>query len=96
MKRQNTQTLGEVLRELLQSGHLRTGIEEARAVEEWNKVADEMTKRFTEKVFMKNRKLYVKISSPMLKSNLSMQRKILTEKINESVGAPVIDDIVFI
>jgi predicted nucleic acid-binding Zn ribbon protein len=96
MKRQNTQTIGEVLHELLQSDHLRPGIESARAVEEWNNVADEMTKRFTENVYVKNRVLYVKISSPMLKSNLSMQRKNLTEKLNKSVGAPVIDDIVFL
>ncbi|MBD4337325.1 DUF721 domain-containing protein, partial [Xanthomonas citri pv. citri] len=44
---------------------------------------------------VKNQVLYVHLKSPALKANLMMGREALVRKLNEYVGAQVIQSIVF-
>jgi predicted nucleic acid-binding Zn ribbon protein len=72
---------------------LETPLLQKRVVESWPKVAGEVTARYTTQVTIYNQILYVKISVPALRQNLSMQRQELVQKLNAYVGAQVIIDI---
>ena len=96
MKRQNTQSIDSVMKQMFQDPQFSEGMGNARVVELWPEVAGETVKERTTQLYVKNRKLYVRVSSPALKSNLQMQLSQLTEKLNEKVGFQVLDSIVLL
>lgn len=96
MKRQDTQSIESVLKQMFQDPQYAEKLGEARVLELWPEVTDEVTKRRTTQIYVKNRKLFVRVSSPALKSNLLMQVKALTATLNEKAGAEVIDSIVLL
>ena len=95
MKRTNTQKLGEVLKEFLQNQHLDTKLYELQLIESWEKVLGVTVKKYTTDIYIYNQKLYVKISSSILKNDLMLSREKLVQALNKQVGVPVISDIIF-
>ncbi len=93
MFRREVKPLGDVLQKFLRDGGLETPLLQLRAVEAWDTVAGPIGQRYTMDKYIKNQVLYVKISSPALRQDLSMMRAQLTRRINETVGAQVISDV---
>jgi predicted nucleic acid-binding Zn ribbon protein len=58
-------------------------------------VAGEAISRYTGSVTIRNQTLYVHLTSPALRADLSMQRKEFVKRLNEHVGNQVITDIRF-
>ncbi|MDF9831676.1 DciA family protein [Parabacteroides sp. PF5-6] len=95
MKRKNAQTLGEVIRDFLEENRaLREKIYESRVERAWTEVLGDMVMRYTRNIYVKNRILYVSLSSSVLRSELSLSRERLVKSLNEQAGAEVIDDII--
>lgn len=65
-------------------------------MEIWYEVVGDTVKRYTERLFVSREKLFVKITSPMLKSDLMMRRTSLMEELNEKMGVKVIEEIVLL
>jgi len=66
-----------------------------RLVESWPEVAGELIARYTTEVNISNQTLYVKLSMPALRADLSMRRMEFVKKLNDHVGAQIIADIRF-
>lgn len=60
----------------------------------WSEIAGPMINKYTYNVFYNNRKIYVKLTSSVLRHELSMGKQKLIKNINEKVGEELIDDIV--
>ncbi len=95
MKRQEAKRLGELIREYLRQEGLETPLNEHRAVEAWPEVAGPAIAKMTTKVEMRNSSLHIKVKSPALRQDLTMQRTLLARRLNEKVGAQVVEQIVF-
>ncbi len=93
MFRREVKPLGDILQKFLRDGGLETPLLQLRAVEAWNTVVGSLGQRYTLDKYIKNQVLYVKISSPALRQDLSMMRAQLTRRINEAVGTQVITDV---
>lgn len=52
-----------------------------------------MVARYTGEKYIKNQMLFVKITNPALRQDLSMMRGQLVKRLNEAVGASVITDV---
>ena len=74
---------------------LETPLLQKRLVESWPVVAGEAIARYTTHVTIRNQTLYVKLSVPALRADLSMRRQEFVERLNEHVGGQVIADIRF-
>lgn len=74
---------------------LETPLLQKRLVESWPEVAGEVIARYTTGVTIYNQTLFVRISVPALRQDLSMRRMEFVQKLNEYVGAQVITDIKF-
>lgn len=95
MIRKNSQTIGEVIRDFLEENkHLQQKLHEKRIEHAWTEVLGEMVMRYTRNLYVKNRILYVSISSSVLRNELNLSRERLTESLNRHAGAHVIDGIV--
>ncbi len=93
---ENNSKLGDVIRELIEAYGLKPKLSEAAVVESWEEVVGKMIAKHTRDVYIKNKKLFVRIDSPALKNELSYSRSTLMENLNKAAGGKVIEDIVFL
>lgn len=96
MRRRNTEQLDSILARYLRSEGLETPLNEHRLVNAWGEVMGAAVARYTGKVSIYNRTLYVELLSPALRSNLFMRRVELVRRLNAYVNADVISDVRFI
>lgn len=95
MKRNNTELVGDVIRQLLRQEGLETPLNEYRLVESWKDVVGPAIYKYTTNLYIKNQILYVHLSSSVLRQELLMGREMLVRNLNAHVGAQVIVNIVF-
>ncbi|MGC9150935.1 MAG: DUF721 domain-containing protein [Microbacter sp.] len=97
MKRQNAQTLGEAIRRFLEEQHtLNKKLQETRLIQSWSEIVGQGIAHYTTHLEVKNKKLYVTLSSSLLRHDLTMQRQLLITKINDFLQNEVITDIRFL
>ena len=95
MKKTDSQAIGTILEQFFNDNpQIAEKLAETRLIDYWNTMNPAIT-RYTSGLFIKNRKLYVKLQSAVLKSELMMHREQLTATLNKQAGRNVIDDIVF-
>lgn len=95
MKRNNTELVGDVIRQLLRQEGLETPLNEYRLVESWKDVVGPAISKYTTNLYIKNQILYVHLSSSVLRQELMMGREMLVRNLNAHVGAQVIANIIF-
>ncbi len=95
MRRNNAEQIGDVLRRFLRQNSLESPLNEQRLLDLWPKVLGPTMARYTRKIYIKNQVLYVHLSSAVLRQELMMGRELLIRKLNEEVGANVINNIIF-
>lgn len=95
MRRRNTEELDTVLGRFLRQEGLETPLNEYRLIQAWPEMVGNTIARYTASIRIYNQVLYVQLSSPALRENLIMERKLLVKRLNACVGAQVITDIIF-
>lgn len=94
MKKTNSQPIGEILSRFFEDNpRMADKLAETRLMEYWNAM-NPMIARYTINLYVKNKILYVKLNSSVLKNELMLGREQLVWKLNEVAGRPVIDDII--
>ena len=94
MFRQKVESLRDVLLRNLREQGLETPLLQKRLVEAWPQVVGPVIARYTLNTYIYNQTLYVRLSNPALRSDLSMMRTELVKKLNdvapfvEVVGSP--------
>ena len=82
MKRNNTEQIGDVLRQFLRQQGLETPLNEYRLVDAWKDVVGPVITRYTTNLFIKNQVLYVSLSSSVIRQELMMGREMLIRNLN--------------
>ena len=95
MRRKDTQPLSTILDEILRTQQLDTKLQEVRLLEAWEKVLGSNMSAYTKEKYIKNKVLFVHVTSSVLRSELTMARQQLVEMLNNAAGTSVITDIVF-
>ena len=96
MKRQNAQSLGDAIR--LYLGEKQTfnrKLLENRVINSWSELMGSAVASYTSQVEIRRQKLYVTLTSSVLRHNLMLSRQEIIQKINEKIGSEVITDIIF-
>lgn len=95
MFRQDVKEIKDVVLRYLRQRGLETPLLQKRLVEAWPVVAGEAIGRHTLNTYIINQTLYVQLSVPALRADLSMRRQEFVARLNEYVGSQVIADIRF-
>lgn len=95
MFKRDVQQIKNLILETLRDQGLETPLQQKRLVEAWPKVAGPVITRYTLNTYIYNQTLYVRLSNPALRAELSMRRTELTQRLNAEVGEQVISDIRF-
>jgi predicted nucleic acid-binding Zn ribbon protein len=95
MRRSVTQSLGDVLRDYIRENNIERKLKETDIVNSWEQVLGKTIAHYTRNVAIKNRILYVEISSAVVKNELFLIREEIVKKLNEKAGEELISKIVF-
>lgn len=93
-KQSNEQSLSEVIEQLMESYRIKNRFYEQKLIAKYPEIVGPMISRYTERLQIKNRVLFLKIASPLVRNELSYARSSLAESLNKAVGKDVIDKIV--
>jgi hypothetical protein len=95
MKKIETLSISQAMDAFLsENPQLAQKLAETRLINSWEKVLGAVVVRYTGNLFIKNRCLYVKINSSIVKSELMMCREKLIQNLNKEAGSQVIDNII--
>lgn len=83
-----------ILRNLRDQG-LETPLLQKRLIEAWPEVMGSGIAGYTDGLYIRNQTLFVHLTSPALRSELSMQRQEIVRRLNTHVGNQVIADVRF-
>lgn len=93
MFKREVKSINDILQQFLRKEGLETPLQQKRLIDAWDSVVGLMVARYTQEKFIKNQILFVKITNPALRQDLSMMRQQLTRRLNEVVGSSVISDV---
>ncbi|MAZ55127.1 MAG: RNA-binding protein [Flavobacteriales bacterium] len=95
MKRKsNQQSLGDIIQDFLKQSGWERKLDEVNIMTEWDKVLGPTLAKYTEEVFIKNKKLHIRLNSSTLRQELSYKKSEIVKDLNAAVGKDVINDIV--
>ncbi|MBO1363524.1 DUF721 domain-containing protein [Prevotella sp. A2931] len=93
MFKRDVKTISELLQQVLRHEGLETPLLQKRLIDSWEIVVGQTVARYTAEKFIKNQTLYVKITNPALRQDLSMMRAQLVLRLNQQVSSQIITDI---
>jgi len=95
MRRSNTQSLSDILREYLRETKIEQKLKEVDMVGSWENILGKTIARYTRKIYFSKGILYVEITSSVVKNELVMMREEIRRKLNEQAGEEMVEKIVF-
>lgn len=93
MFRRKVESLADILGKTLRDNGLEMPLMQKRAVDAWDVIAGQTVARYTAEKYIRNQTLFVKITSPALRQDLSMMRTQLVKRLNDHVGSFVIAEV---
>ena len=95
MRRRETESIKDLIQEFLKLRKLDKPLFEKKIINAWSKVLGENISEYTTDIIVRNRKLYVTLSSSVLRHDLFLSRDEIMQSLNKYVGCDVIDEVVF-
>src|SRR5690606_4281443 len=95
-RRSNISPLKEVFEELLRAYSLKDRFDERKVISAWAEIMGNTVAKRTSEISVRDKKLYVKISSGPLKKEMMMNKSKILFLIAERFGSHVIDDVVLL
>ena len=95
MSRTNDKSLKDAIEQMLKVYKLKRRFDETSLVALWPEMMGTAIANRTKLIYVRDRKLFVKLESSVIKNELMMIRTQIVDKMNERAGEKVIDEIVF-
>jgi predicted nucleic acid-binding Zn ribbon protein len=95
MRRSNTQSLSEVIRDYVKGTSIEKKLKEVDVVQSWEELLGKTIAHYTKNVTLRSKVLFVEISSSVVKNELFMMREEIRRKLNEKAGEEMVDKIIF-
>ena len=94
MERKKEKKIGSLLDDFVRVNNLQHGLAEYRVTKAWNTLLGKSVALATRSIYIKDRKLFVKIHSSVMRNELTMIKGDIVRRLNETAGAEVIDDVI--
>ena len=90
----NESPIGDVLKEFIQTNKLQSGMDKIDVQQAWKALMGNGVNSYTNEVILKGSKLYVSLSSAVLRQELSYGKQKIITMINEELRKDVVTDII--
>ena len=94
MRRDNTNNIGNIIRKLMKSPKLAERMDELDALAIWKDLIGDNLKKYVVSVKIYKGNLHVKLSSSVLRNELSYKKIELKKQINQKLGKEIVSDII--
>ena len=95
MKRNfDSKSLKSVLNNLINKNSLNSGLNNVKVQSLWGKTMGANVNSYTTEIYLKNKTLYVSLSSSVLRQELSYGKQKIITLINDEIGIKIINKIV--
>jgi predicted nucleic acid-binding Zn ribbon protein len=88
------QSVGQAIRQLLNSYQLTTKFDEANLIGSWERIAGKPIAGRTKKIYIRNKVLFVELDSPSMKHDFSLHKQQVLDLFRNEFGVGVIADII--
>lgn len=93
-KKEEFQTVGDAIRNLLNSYNLSNRFDEANLINSWERLVGSPIARRTKKLYIRNNVLFVEFDSPSMRHDFEFHRAHVLEMFKKEFGAGVISNII--
>lgn len=87
-------SMQDILKEFIQVNKLDSGMDKVDVEQAWKNLMGNGVNNYTEEVLLKNTTLYVKLSSAVLRNELSYGKDKIIKMINEEMGKEIIKNLI--
>ncbi len=94
MRRNKTVTLREALNEYRSEMNIDTRLKEVGLINSWEEIAGKAIAKRTSRVYLKDGKLIIYLTSPVVRNELIMARESLRERLNEQAGEELVKEVI--
>jgi len=94
MRKTETQTLGDVIKEYLKSSALNNKYKQYKLFKAWEDILGKTISKSTINMFVKNKTLHVFLKSSVIRNELYMIKGEVIKRLNEKVGEEMINEII--
>jgi len=94
MRKSQTQKISDVISECLRELNIDRKLKEVSLVSQWEELMGKTVAIRTDRIYVKNRILFIHVTSAVLKNELLMMRNQIIERLNENAGEKLIESIV--
>ena len=95
MFKRDVHNVKDLILKNLRAEGLETPLLQKRVMDSWPEVVGEFVANYTESMYIRNQTLYVHLTNPAMRADLSMMRREIVNKLNAHVGTQVIADVRF-
>jgi predicted nucleic acid-binding Zn ribbon protein len=96
MRKPNDKSIKEAMDQLLQVYKLQQKFDETALIAAWPEMMGPAIANRTKELYIRQKKLFVRVESSVIKNELMMMRSQIIEKMNEQAGGEVIVEIVLL
>ena len=94
MFRRNSQSIGDVIKQFINESNLENKIFEQKIIRLWPEIMGPQIAEMTTNIYVKNKVLYISVSSSVLRNELLMCRSTLVKSINKSIGTELLSNVI--
>ncbi len=95
-RKSNLSTFSESFNELLQTYRIEKKFDATQLVSSWERLMGPTIAKRTKRVFVKDGKLFVELTSAALKQELTLSKQKVLDIFEREFGKKMLDDVVFI
>lgn len=96
MRKANDKTLKEAIEQMLQVYKLKKRYDETGIIAHWPQLVGKPVANRTKELFIRDKKLFLRIESSVIKNELMLMRTQIISKINEEAGGVLVEEIIFL
>jgi predicted nucleic acid-binding Zn ribbon protein len=94
MEKADIRKIRDVLQEFLRENKLDVKLRERGLIDSWEELMGKTISRATKKIYIKEGKLFIVISSSVIRNELYMLKQEIVRKLNEKAGEDIITELV--
>jgi hypothetical protein len=87
-------SMGDALKQFLNHSRLKGGMQALQIEEVWEKIMGKTIARYTDKIRIHGKTLYISTTVAPLKQELLYQKEKIIQRVNDSLGEKVISEVV--
>lgn len=92
-RNKHDQAIGDIIDKMFKAYGLSDKMKEMEIVNGWEDLMGKAVANRTDKVFISNKVLHVKLNSSVMRDELSYGKKVIIERVNERAGEQLITDV---